>query len=159
MTTRSRRTYDHRIKEQIILTGNPDLFPELEIPRSTALSWIRRGMGEVISLDDQHELEAALRNRIVNLENRISMLDGGAQARARSAAGLWIQARALPGSRCNRQTNHPERCRTCTTIHAAVGSSSGSPTVVGSLSRVGPERRKPARSMIDRAALALCRSG
>ena len=74
MNTRSRRTYDHRIKEQIIRTGNPDLFPELQIPRSTALSWIRRGVGEVISLDDPHELEAALRSRIVKLESRISML-------------------------------------------------------------------------------------
>ncbi|MFO0570955.1 MAG: hypothetical protein U0263_35300 [Polyangiaceae bacterium] len=33
MLSRSRRTYDHRIKEQIARTGNPDLFPELEIPR------------------------------------------------------------------------------------------------------------------------------
>jgi hypothetical protein len=47
----SRRAYDHRIKEQIIRTGNPDLLPELEIPRSTAVSWIRRGPREVVSLD------------------------------------------------------------------------------------------------------------
>jgi putative transposase len=47
------RVYDHRIREQIVRTGNPDLFPELEIPRKTALSWIRRGMREVVTLDDQ----------------------------------------------------------------------------------------------------------
>ncbi len=74
MATRSRRTYDHRIKEQIILTGNPDLFPELEVPRSTALSWIRRGMGDVVALDDEHEVEAELRKRIVSLESRTSIL-------------------------------------------------------------------------------------
>jgi hypothetical protein len=51
MPHRSRRAYDHRIKEQIIRAGNPDLLPELEIPRSTAVSWIRRGLGEVVSLD------------------------------------------------------------------------------------------------------------
>ena len=73
MTIRSRRTYDHRIKEQIILTGNPDLFPELEIPRSTAQSWLRRGVGAVVALDNEHEIEAGLRNRIVKLESRTSM--------------------------------------------------------------------------------------
>ena len=55
MISRSRHTYDHRIKEQIVRTGNAELFPELEIPRSTVLSWIRRGVAEVVSLDTGHE--------------------------------------------------------------------------------------------------------
>ncbi len=33
MTHRERRSYDHRVKAQIIAADNPDLFPELEIPR------------------------------------------------------------------------------------------------------------------------------
>jgi len=74
MTTGSRRTYDHRVKEQIICTGDPDLFPDLDIPRSTALSWIRRGLGEVVSLDDDREEEAVLRDRVAKLENRVSGL-------------------------------------------------------------------------------------
>ena len=36
-THRQRRIYDHRIKAQIIAAGDPTLFPELEIPRSTAV--------------------------------------------------------------------------------------------------------------------------
>ena len=43
MSHRERRTYDHRIKAQIIATGDPTLFRELGIPRSTAVSWIRFG--------------------------------------------------------------------------------------------------------------------
>ena len=43
MTHRARRTYDHRLKSQIVASGNPSLFPQLAIPRSTAKSWIRRG--------------------------------------------------------------------------------------------------------------------
>ena len=50
MSHRSRRAYDHRIKEEIIRAGDPELYPELEIPRSTAVSWIRRGLGEIVSL-------------------------------------------------------------------------------------------------------------
>ena len=76
MTNRSRRTYDHQIKEQIVFSGNADLFPELEIPRSTALSWIRRGVGDVVSLDAEHEVEAALRTRVLELEHRTAMLIG-----------------------------------------------------------------------------------
>jgi hypothetical protein len=61
----SRRAYDHRIKEEIVRAGDPDLFPELEIPRSTALSWIRRGLGQDVSLDQDDEGERALRHRVV----------------------------------------------------------------------------------------------
>lgn len=54
-------------------TGNPDLFPELEIPRATVLSWVRRGVRAVLSLDTDREVEAALRARIVRLEHRAAM--------------------------------------------------------------------------------------
>jgi hypothetical protein len=50
MSRRSPRTYDHRLEEQIIRAGDPGLFAELNIPRSTAASWIRRGLGELVSL-------------------------------------------------------------------------------------------------------------
>ena len=74
MSHRSRRAYDHRIKDQIIRAGDPELFPELEIPRSTALSWIRRGLGEVVSLDPDGRREPALRDRVAKLERRVAML-------------------------------------------------------------------------------------
>jgi hypothetical protein len=40
--------------------GQPDLVPELRIPRSITLSWIRRCIGEVVALDEGMEVEAAL---------------------------------------------------------------------------------------------------
>jgi hypothetical protein len=49
------------------------LFPELEIPRKTALSWIRRGMREVVTLDDQG-WEPAHHVRVAKLERRVAML-------------------------------------------------------------------------------------
>jgi hypothetical protein len=39
-----RRAYDHRIREHICRTRNPNLFPELQIPRSTTISWLRHGV-------------------------------------------------------------------------------------------------------------------
>jgi hypothetical protein len=60
----SRRTYDYRIQEAICETGDRDLFPELNIPRSTIRSWIHRGVPEVISCDlathDRAELTAEI---------------------------------------------------------------------------------------------------
>jgi putative transposase len=74
MPHRSQRAYDHRIKEQIIRAEDPELFPELEIPRSTAVSWIRRGLGEIVSLVQADGGEPALRERIAKLEGRVAML-------------------------------------------------------------------------------------
>jgi putative transposase len=74
MSHRLRRGYDHRIKEQIVRSGDPELFPDLEIPRSTAVSWIRRGVGELVSLVQADGGEPALRERIAKLEGRVAML-------------------------------------------------------------------------------------
>lgn len=74
MTHRERRSYDHRVKAQIVAADNPNLFPELEIPRATALSWIRRGLGEVVTLDGDLEAEAQLRDLVAKLERRVLML-------------------------------------------------------------------------------------
>ena len=45
----SKRTYDHRVRNAIARTGNPSLFPELNIPRTTAQQWIREGDKEVVT--------------------------------------------------------------------------------------------------------------
>ena len=63
----SRRTYDYRIQEAICESGDRELFPELNIPRSTIRSWIHRGAPEVISFDlaahDHAELAAEIERR------------------------------------------------------------------------------------------------
>ena len=74
LTHRERRSYDHRIKAQVAAAGDPNLFLDLEIPRSTAMSWIRRGVGEIVALDGDTEAEAQLRDRTARLEHRVSML-------------------------------------------------------------------------------------
>ncbi len=64
-TSHSRRTYDYRIQEAICETGDRDLFPELEIPRSTIRSWIHRGAPDVVTSDlavrDRADLLAEIR--------------------------------------------------------------------------------------------------
>jgi len=74
MTEKPRCVYDHRIKEAIVRSRNPGLFPELRIPPSTARSWIERGLGKVVSLETACEDEAVLRERIATLERRVVKL-------------------------------------------------------------------------------------
>jgi putative transposase len=50
-TPHSRRIYDYRIRQTICETGDRDLFPELDIPRSTVRSWIHRGIPDVVTSD------------------------------------------------------------------------------------------------------------
>lgn len=64
MTHRERRSYDHRVKAQIIATGNVNLFPELNIPRTTASSWIQRGLGEVVAFDETLDAESQFLDRV-----------------------------------------------------------------------------------------------
>ena len=53
-----KRTYDIRIRNAIATSRNPNLFPELNIPRSTALQWIREGYKVVVTHPEfDHSLE------------------------------------------------------------------------------------------------------
>jgi putative transposase len=66
-----RRTYDHRMRDLVCEERDPHLFRHIGVPRSTAVSWIRRGPRPVVSTEvlalDHAELQAevlALRRRI-----------------------------------------------------------------------------------------------
>jgi hypothetical protein len=45
----ARRSYDHRNREMICETGDPDLFPELKIPRPTIRRWLHRVIPDVVT--------------------------------------------------------------------------------------------------------------
>jgi hypothetical protein len=50
------------------------LFSRLRIPPTTGRSWISRGLGKVVSLDEHWEVESLLRGRISRLGRRARML-------------------------------------------------------------------------------------
>jgi len=56
----SRRSYDHRIREIVCQTGNPQIFRHLRIPRSTTASWLSRERPSVVSLDWDHHIASVL---------------------------------------------------------------------------------------------------
>lgn len=63
--------YDHRIKQMIVNTGNPDLFVHLSIPRSTALTWIRKGVRQVITFDELDEGKESLIKENAELKHQL----------------------------------------------------------------------------------------
>ncbi|MCP4901052.1 MAG: transposase family protein [bacterium] len=70
----TRRTYDHRIREAIFESGDRDLFPNLEIPRSTIRSWIHRGVPDVVSFDSAVRDRTDLLAEIHQYQQRTALL-------------------------------------------------------------------------------------
>jgi putative transposase len=75
-TTQSRRTYDHRIKNTILESGDRNLFPELEIPESTVRSWIHRGVSEAVTSEFVNYDRSSLISEIHALRQRTTLLAG-----------------------------------------------------------------------------------
>ena len=50
-TPQPRRTYDHRLREQVLRTGTRALTGHLAIPRSAVSTWRRRGLRLVLTME------------------------------------------------------------------------------------------------------------
>jgi putative transposase len=76
MTTRTaaRNVYDPRVRELIRATGNPDLFPELNIPRSTVSGWLQGAFKPAVGTESVSKTEIELHRRLGKLERRIQVL-------------------------------------------------------------------------------------
>ncbi len=73
-TLRTRRSYDHRIREMICETGDPALFPELKIPRSTIRSWLHRGIPDVVTCELLSAEKTELLAELQELRHRAAVL-------------------------------------------------------------------------------------
>ena len=73
-TLRTRRTYDHRIREMICETGDPDVFPELKIPRSTIRNRFHRGIPDVVPCDLLSVKKTELLAEMQELRHRAAVL-------------------------------------------------------------------------------------
>jgi len=48
---RARRVYDHRLREQVVRCGAKVVARHVQIPRSTASAWRRRGLRPVVTTE------------------------------------------------------------------------------------------------------------
>jgi hypothetical protein len=63
---RTRRAYDHRLREQVVRYGAKVVAGHVQIPRSTASTWRRRGLRPVVTTErfdqeKQHALDSSVR--------------------------------------------------------------------------------------------------
>jgi hypothetical protein len=63
---RTRRAYDHRLREQVVRYGAKVVAGHVQIPRSTASTWRRRGLRPVVTTEPfdqekQHALDSSVR--------------------------------------------------------------------------------------------------
>jgi len=112
MTHRERRSYDHRIKAQVAAIGDLNWFSALQIPRSTAMSWIRRGVGEVVVVEPGTNVENHHLGRFAKLEHRVSMLTAVLRLvlALLRVSGLGLDVNRIPNAEA--QLSTIRRCRT-----------------------------------------------
>lgn len=69
--SRNYKKYEDQIKEMVIRSGDPEIFPNLKIPRSTALYWIKNSKKKIrvnkISIED------SVNNIITNLKKELEV--------------------------------------------------------------------------------------
>ena len=72
--TACRRAYDHRMRDLVCEERAPGLFQHLGVPRSTAVSWMRRGPRPVVSADVLTLGSAELQAEVLALRRRVRFL-------------------------------------------------------------------------------------
>ena len=72
--TRLQQTYDHRLRDLVRQTGDPDIVAELEVPRSTALGWLRGEYRPVVAADVLDMDRTRLQTEILKLRRRVNVL-------------------------------------------------------------------------------------
>ena len=100
MPTTLYRRYDHRIRNLIASSKDPYLFPKLDIPLSTARSWIKRGPVDVVSVTDLDQSSEQLQMKIANLEKELEEVRAETNLISKSIKifGFEIQYKRLPNS-------------------------------------------------------------
>ena len=72
---RQQQRYDHRLRELVRYTGDPDCVAHLGVPRSTAISWIKDTDDRPVVTDQIMDMASCeLRTEILTLRARVQKL-------------------------------------------------------------------------------------
>jgi transposase InsO family protein len=94
------RSYDHRVRNASAKSQNPDLFPELNIPKSTAKSWIQRGIKPVVTSSSFDLPYDELIQDLETVKNKLAKQEVGNKLTVTvfRIFGFQIQYKRLPSS-------------------------------------------------------------
>ena len=73
-TPRTRYTYDHRLRDQVVRSGTRCLPKHVAIPRSTVSTWRSRGSRPVVTIEPVEQDHQQLLDAIVKLERQKRIL-------------------------------------------------------------------------------------
>ena len=68
--TPRQQTYDHRLRDLVRTTGDPDILAEFGVPRSTVLGWLRRDYQPVVTADALDTDPIRLQAEVLRLRQR-----------------------------------------------------------------------------------------
>ncbi len=66
------KAYDHRMRNEVVRTGNPNLYTSRGVPRSTSLGWIRMGLKDAITCDTFELRNDELADRLTATEAELA---------------------------------------------------------------------------------------
>jgi hypothetical protein len=69
-----RNVYNRRVRELVCASGNPDLFPELNIPKSTVRGWLNGHFKTAVGTESVSRTERELYAEIAKLTRRVQVL-------------------------------------------------------------------------------------
>jgi hypothetical protein len=119
--TRTRRTYDNRLREHVMRAGARSLGHGLAIPHSTVSPWKRRGLRPVVTVEVLEQNRQQLLESITRLDRRARVL--AAVVRLLLAllrvSEFNLNGRRLPEAACGSPTPNPQR-------HVSIGERSNS---------------------------------
>jgi len=73
-TSRTRRAYDHRLREHVLYSGATSLARHVAIPRSTVSTWQRRGLRPIVTIEPLDQDQLRLLDSIAQLDRRARVL-------------------------------------------------------------------------------------
>ena len=116
-----RRAYDHRLRELAREDGDLRLLRGLGVPRSTTVSWLRRGPRAVVTLDVVTKESIELQAEVIRLRQRVEVL--------RAIVRLLFMLVRLAGTRLD-DTHLPEGAAKRKVLAAITRARAGAPLAV-----------------------------
>ncbi len=107
--TRAQRSYDHRLRNLVLSTGNIQVALDRGVPRSTVRGWLRMAPREVVSVDGLDHTVEELRNELFALREK--------NAKLRALLRLFVALLRVSGFSLS-QSHLPEGSRKRAILHA-----------------------------------------
>jgi hypothetical protein len=113
---RTRRSYDHRLRDLVRDTGDVTIATRLGVPRSTAAGWLRRKGGTIVTAEPLSAREKQLQSEVVRLRRRVRAFRAVVRllvALVRSGVLDELERQRMIAKQMHFEANRALGCRMC----------------------------------------------